>query len=152
MPALLRTRLTLPLVALAVAVGVVTSPLAAQDTPPPAAPPVRATPGGFMVDFQDQDIRVVLSALAEAGGLNVTFSGLPNTRTTLRLNQPIPREQIIDVIRDIAQSNNLEMSEEGALIRIERRAAQRPQFQVAASQMQLYTYRLKHASASEVAP
>jgi type II secretory pathway component GspD/PulD (secretin) len=135
-----------------VAVGVVTSPLAAQDTPPPAAPPVRATPGGFMVDFQDQDIRVVLSALAEAGGLNVTFSGLPNTRTTLRLNQPIPREQIIDVIRDIAQSNNLEMSEEGALIRIERRAAQRPQFQVAASQMQLYTYRLKHASASEVAP
>ncbi|HEU4628953.1 MAG TPA: secretin N-terminal domain-containing protein [Gemmatimonadaceae bacterium] len=149
MPASLRSNLLLSLAVLALGAA----PAVAQNTAPPAAqPPVRATPDGFMVDFQDQDIRVVLSALAEAGGLNVTFSGLPNTRTTLRLNQPIPREQIIDVIRDIAQSNNLDVTEEGSLIRIERRTPLRGQLQIAASDMQLYTYRLKHASATEVAP
>lgn len=124
----------------------------AQDQPPP----VRSTPDGFLVDFQEQDLRVVLSALAEAGGLNVTFSNLPNRRTTLRLGQPVPRGEILDVMRGIAESNGLVMTQAGSIIRIESAVSaqtqQRQQQLFQPQQLQLFTYRLKHASASQVAP
>ena len=86
---------------IALLVAAATSPLAAQrggrraqqqapaDTTKPAAKKidtslVRKTPDGFVLDFQEQELRVVLGAIAEAGGLNVTFANLPATRVTLR--------------------------------------------------------------------
>ena len=44
---------------------------------------LRKTPAGYVMDFQDQDLRVVLSAVAEAGNLNVTFANIPTKRVTL---------------------------------------------------------------------
>src|SRR5687768_10714505 len=91
-------------------------PLAAQDTTI-----VRRTSGGtFMVDFQDQDMRLVISALAEAGGLNVSYTNLPSLRTTLRLSNPISQAEIAEVLRSIVESNGLRMTQDGSVIRIER--------------------------------
>ena len=79
-------------------IAIAGDPLAAQDTTI-----VRRSGSGFMVDFQDQDMRLVISALAEAGGLNVSYTNLPNLRTTLRLSNPISQAEIADVLRSIVE-------------------------------------------------
>lgn len=143
--------LTQSLRSLALAAPLV-APLAAQ-TPSvsPAVPVVQPASTGFKVDFDNQDIRVVLSALAEAAGVNVTYSNLPEMRTTLHLTTPVPKEKLIDVMRDIAESNGLAMSDQGPVVRIglphgpESWAAQR-------QDVRLYTYRLKHGNAIQLAP
>ena len=104
----------------------VTSPLAAQGgrVPPGGGgrnntqqPPIRQdssnirkTPAGYVMDFQDQDLRVVLSAVAEAGNLNVTFANIPTKRVTLRMSSAVTREELLDVMRGLAESNQLTMT------------------------------------------
>ena len=116
---------------------------------------VRRTAGGFMVDFQDQDMRLVLSALAEAGGLNLSYTNLPNMRTTLRMSQPISQSEIAEVLRSIVESNGLRMVQEGAVYRIERATPvpanqARPQ-QVVQEPLLPFIYRLRHANAVQLA-
>jgi type II secretory pathway component GspD/PulD (secretin) len=117
---------------------------------------VRKTPDGFVLDFQEQELRVVLSAIAEAGGLNVTFANLPATKVTLRMGTQVSKAEALDVLRGVADVNGLKMTETPALIRIEGARAvtqQQQQAQFAqAAQLKLFTYRLKHASAVTLAP
>ncbi|MGH7655975.1 MAG: type II secretion system protein GspD [Gemmatimonadaceae bacterium] len=155
-----------------VAITAAASPLSAQRTgrrfqfPPRDTTPtpvtktdtslIRKTPDGFVLDFQEQELRVVLSAIAEAGGLNVTFANLPNTKVTLRMGQQVSKAQALDVLRGVAEVNGLKMTETPALIRIEgtrtlTQQQQQTQFAQAA-QLKLFTYRLKHASAVTLAP
>ncbi|MEO7999709.1 MAG: secretin N-terminal domain-containing protein, partial [Gemmatimonadaceae bacterium] len=158
---------------------VVSSPLAAQGRPPQTPPPgsqqamgqrtssdtgaVRKTPTGYVLDFQDQDIRVVLSAVAEAGDLNITFSNLPTKRVTLRMSKAVSHDELLNVLQGLAESNQLKFTQNGTFIRIEGVAIQTPQqlqqaqqlaqAQFAAqNQLRLYTYRLKHVSAITIAP
>ncbi len=117
---------------------------------------VRKTPEGFVLDFQEQELRVVLSAIAEAGGLNVTFANLPATKVTLRMGQQVTKAEALDVLRGVSEVNGLKVTEGPSLIRIEgtrpvtAQQAQQ-QFQQQA-QLKLFTYRLKHASAVTLAP
>ncbi len=125
-------------------------PLGAQDSTI-----VRRTAGGFMVDFQDQDMRLVISALADAGGLNVSYTNLPTMRTTLRMSQPIAQSEIADVLRSIVESNGLRMVQEGSMYRIERAPQQqntpaRP-VQVVQAPLLPFIYRLRHANAVQLA-
>jgi general secretion pathway protein D len=117
---------------------------------------VRKTPDGFVLDFQEQELRVVLEAIAEAGGLNVTFANLPPTKVTLRMGQAVTRAQALDVLRGVVEVNNLKMTETPSLIRIEGVRALTPQQQtqqiLQQAQLKLFTYRLKHANAVTLAP
>ena len=131
----------------------------ARDTTPPTKPDtslIRKTPDGFVLDFQEQELRVVLSAIAEAGGLNVTFANLPATKVTLRMGTQVSKAEALDVLRGVAEVNGLKMTESPALIRIEGTRPVTPQQQQAqflqAAQLKLFTYRLKHASAVTLAP
>ena len=131
-------------------IAFVGDPLTAQDTTI-----VRRTPAGFMVDFQDQDMRLVISALAEAGGLNVSYTNLPSLRTTLRLSNPISQAEIADVLRSIVESNGLRMTQDGSVIRIERATpatttTQRPT-QAVQEPLLPFIYRLRHANAVQLA-
>ncbi len=142
-------------------------------TPPgPDQPPVstkldttlvRKTPDGFVLDFQEQDLRLVLSAIAEAGGLNVALSNIPAKRITLRMGQAISKAGALDVLKGIAESNQLKLTEGPSLIRIEgtpnesiqaqqAAAAAAARQQANATQLRLFTYRLKHANAVTLAP
>jgi type II secretory pathway component GspD/PulD (secretin) len=133
---------------------------ARDTTPVPPTKPdtslIRKTPDGFVLDFQEQELRVVLSAIAEAGGLNVTFANLPSTKVTLRMGTQVSKAEALDVLRGVAEVNGLKMTESPALIRIEGVRAVTPQQQQAqfaqAAQLKLFTYRLKHASAVTLAP
>ena len=132
-------------------IAIAGGPLAAQDTTI-----VRRTSGGtFMVDFQDQDMRLVISALAEAGGLNVSYTNLPNLRTTLRLSNPISQAEIAEVLRSIVESNGLRMTQDGSVIRIERNLPistnQARPAQAVQEPLLPFIYRLRHANAVQLA-
>ncbi len=114
---------------------------------------------GYALDFQDQDIRVVLSALAEAGKVNLTFNNLPARKVTLRMMQPGDRPEIVSMIKAIAEANDLKVTENGTLLQVAgpppvatQTPAQQLQQMQAQNEMKLYTYRLKHASATQLAP
>jgi len=137
-------------------------PRTQQAVPPPDTGVVKRTPAGFVLDFQEQDLRTVLSALAEASGLNVSLTNIPNERVTLRMGQPVSREGMLEVLRQLSDAHNLKMTESEPLVRIEGPAPQRtsPQQTLAqqvqaanqAAQPRLYIYRLRHASAVQLAP
>jgi general secretion pathway protein D len=124
---------------------------------------VRRTSAGFVVNFDDQPLRVVFSALAEASGLNIVQTNIPLRNTTLHMGTAVSRDQMLDVIKGLAASNNVTVIEGPSLIRLEgpapvptttqqQLAAQQAAAQAAQAQQQLYIYRLKHASAVQLAP
>jgi type II secretory pathway component GspD/PulD (secretin) len=86
--------------------------LVAQDTSS-----VRTVADGVVVDFQDADIRTVITALAEAAGLNVSFAELPAKRVTLRLRRPIPRAEIAATLKSLALNYDLVVNDEGGILR-----------------------------------
>jgi len=134
----------------------------AQDPlppPPPAPPNVRVAPQGLLFDFQDADLRLVLSALAEAAHLNLIYSELPSRHVTLRTNQPVAPEQILPLLRTLASANGLKLTEDGAFIRIEdtgagirgQRGGGAPKDTAAEPEVRLFVHRLKHARAARLA-
>jgi len=150
----------------ALLLAVSASPLLAQRG---GAPPTRRdtsalrnTPDGFVLEFVDQDVATVLRAIAEAGGLSVALSNLPTARVSLRLQQQMTREAAIDALKAVAEGNEITVTEGTSVIRLvgPPRVAQAPrltpQQQAQLSQqnrvLNLYTVRLKHSTASTVAP
>ena len=115
------------------------------------------TPEGVLVDFQDADLRLVVSALAEAGGLNVVYSDLPARRVTLRMKQPVPKENLLPLLRSLAQSNGIRVVEDGDFIRLEPGGPSADSVAQSADTssgpgeaMRLFVYRLKHVRAARL--
>jgi general secretion pathway protein D len=121
-----------------------------------AQEPVKVTAEGVLVDFQDADLRLVVAALAEAGGLNLVYSDLPARHVTLRMKQPVPQANLLPLLRSLAQSNGLRVIEEGDFLRLEPIAAADTVAQrsdttgEAAEAMRLFVYRLKHVRAARL--
>lgn len=127
-------------------------------SPPPvsAQEPVRVTEQGVLVDFQDADLRLVVTALAEAGELNVVYGDLPQRRVTLRVRQPVPRAGILPLLKSLAQANGLRVVDAEGFLRLETAAeglgtAGRDSAKARAPEVQLVVHRLKHAKASQLA-
>lgn len=135
---------------LACALALTASPGVAQD-------PIEETPEGVVLDFQDADLRVVLAALAEAGGLNVVYGDVPARRVTLRMSRPVPPDQVMSLLRSVARSNGLALSEdEDGLITLTSVGTAEPATAGAAADAsqvppRLFVYRLRHARAAQLA-
>lgn len=110
---------------------------------------VRATEGGVVVDFQDADLRVVLSALAEAGKVNITFGELPSRRVTLRLRDAVPVADVPALIRSLVAGHGLRVEQDGRLLRVV--APEAPVAAVDTGEVRLHVYRLKHVRAATLA-
>ena len=154
------------------------SPAAAQrGTPPPrqagkpatnAKVPAKDTvkaPAALTLDFQDQELKTVLDAIAAAGELNVSLSYIPSDRITMHMGKPVPREQMVEVLKTVAESHGLKFTQTPTIIQIAGTPPEPPSRQTPAQllaqqiaqanqqqQVRLYTYRLKHASAVQLAP
>jgi type II secretory pathway component GspD/PulD (secretin) len=126
--------------------------------PPPA-------PTSVALDFQDQELRTVLDAIAAAGQLNVALSNIPSQRITVHMGQPVGREQMAEMLKQVAEANGLKVTQSPTMIQIagpppEPPGRQTPAQQLAQQiaqanqqqQVKLYTYRLRHASAVQLAP
>lgn len=136
-----------------------TPPKTKLPTPLPAKPAVDTGKHGYALDFQDQDLKVVLSALAEAGNLNMTYSNLPARKVTLRMGTTATKAEIESMVQAIADANELKLTHNGSLTQIvgppvvaAPTPVQQQQQAAAAADLKLYTYRLKHASAASLAP
>jgi len=154
-------------------------PAVAQRGVPPSRPnrptqtPTKAqktdtakkTPAAVSLDFQDQDLRVVLDALAAAGDLNVSLTNIPQQRVTLHMGQPVAREEMLGLVKQFAESQGLKVTQTPGLMQIagptpDPASRQTPAQQLAqqiaqqnqAQAIRLFTYRLKHASAVQLAP
>jgi type II secretory pathway component GspD/PulD (secretin) len=156
--------------------AVIALPAGAQrggQSRPPVAPPKTQKPDtakkasqGVSLDFQEQDLKVVLDALAAAGDLNVSMTNIPQQRVTVHMGRPVSREGMIELVKSVAESNGLKVTESPTLIQIagptpepasrqnqqQNLAQQLLQQQNQQQQMRLFTYRLKHASAVQLAP
>ncbi|MGH7690445.1 MAG: hypothetical protein ACREN3_12635, partial [Gemmatimonadaceae bacterium] len=154
-----------PITRAAFAISLIAAPLAAQRTPvrhevagKSSADTGAVTRSGpaYALDFQDQDIHVVLSALAEAGNVNMSYSNLPERKVTLRMGQPASRAEITDMIKGIAAANDLTVTQTGSLLQItgpqQLTPARARAQQVQQAELKLYVYRLKHANAAQLAP
>jgi len=141
-----RPRIALFVLPLAAAI----SPLRAQDT---AA--VRQTAAGILIDFQDIDLRTVITALAEVGGLNVSYGEIPARRTTLRLHQPIGKADVLPLLKSVAAANGLQMIQDDRIIRLQAEDLRAPGVAVpkpaTAPESRLFVYRLRHARAVKLA-
>ena len=92
--------------------GLALALLASSHTPAWAQDTTRAGPPGTRIDFQDADLRAVITALAEAGGLNVTYGEMPSRRVTLHLPQGLTRADMLPLLRSVAASNGLRADEQ----------------------------------------
>jgi hypothetical protein len=79
---------------------------------------LRVTEAGVHLNFQDADLRVVVTALAELAGLTVIHSGLPNRPVTLRSPAGVSRSELRALLESVVRSNGLELVEEGSFIRV----------------------------------
>ena len=116
---------------------------------------VREGPAGILIDFQDVDLRAVITALAEVGGLNVSYGDIPIRRTTLRLHQPISRAEVLPLLKSVAATNGLQVVQEERVIRL---LVEDPRGQGAAAnkavplpESRLFVYRLRHARSAKLA-
>ncbi|HEV2148326.1 MAG TPA: secretin N-terminal domain-containing protein [Longimicrobiaceae bacterium] len=127
-------------------------PLRAQD--PPAG--VERTARGVTLDFQNADLRIVVSALAEAAGLNVIYSDLPSRPVTIRTSSPVPVSQVRSYLESLVRANGLELVDEGGLLRIVGTqeappAAVQVPAAVQGGASQIHVIRMRHAPADEMA-
>jgi type II secretory pathway component GspD/PulD (secretin) len=140
---------------------------AGRGTPPATRPDTTRRPAATSValDFQDQELRTVLDAIAAAGQLNVALSNIPSQRITVHMGRPVNREEMVEMLKQVAESNGLKFTPSPTMIQIvgaapEPAGRQTPAQQLAQQiaqanqqqQIRLYTYRLKHASAVQLAP
>src|SRR5437016_6008928 len=52
----------------------------------------KRVPPAVSLDFQDQDLKVVLDALVAAGDLNVSMTNIPSQRVTVHMGKPVNRD------------------------------------------------------------
>jgi len=116
---------------------------------------VRETPAGILINFQDVDLRAVITALAEVGGLNVSYADIPVRHTTLRLHQPISKADVLPLLKSVAATNGLQVVQEERVIRL---VADDTRSQLATvsklvpvPESRLFVYRLKHARSAKLA-
>lgn len=128
-------------------------PLAAQRVPVRDSAASRRAPDGLVLDFVEQDVSVVLRAIAEAGGLSVTLSNMPAAVVTLRLQQPSSRDAALDALRAVAEGHGITLTEGSTVIRLAGppRMPATP-LRAQPRELNLYTVRLKHTTAAAIAP
>ncbi len=153
--------MTRRIAALVLAALAAAAPLAAQESPG-----VQRTARGISIDFQGTDLRLVVPALAEAAGINITYGELPSRPVTLRTSTPLDAAGARAYLESVLRSNDLELRDEGGIMRVvstaPAAAAQQPAAQPDPSQfypgggagqggVQVFVHRLRHAPADDVA-
>jgi type II secretory pathway component GspD/PulD (secretin) len=123
-------------------------------------------PTAVALDFQSQDLSVVLDALAAAGQLNVSLSNIPQQRVTMHMAKPVPRDSMAGVLKSVAEQYGLKVTMSPSLIQIagtpvdnarqqqqqQQSLAQQLLQQNQQQQVRIFPLRLRHTSAVQLAP
>ena len=125
--------------------GLLVLSLACLAAPAAAQQAVQQTQQGLILNFQDVDLAYVISALAQAANLNVTYLDLPQKLVTVRTSQPVTPADVAALIRSLAQANGVQVTEENGFMRLQGSSGEE---QVP---RQLFIQRLRHARAPVLA-
>jgi general secretion pathway protein D len=106
-------------------------------------PDIMRTQDGVVLNFQDVQLSHVISALAELASLNVVYTDLPEKLVTVRTPRSIPITALEGMIRELAATNGIAVSEAGGYMRLQSAAAA----QAIPTPRQLYIVKLRHARA-----
>jgi general secretion pathway protein D len=115
---------------------------------------------GVEFNFQDVDLRVVLSALGEAAGMNVLFSSVPSRSVTLRTSRPVPVPEVRSYFESLIRANGMGMTQEGGLVRVSGEGARMEVLgdggssgdaRSGSATPRLFVYQLRHAQADALA-
>jgi type II secretory pathway component GspD/PulD (secretin) len=117
------------------------SPAAAQQVPP-----VRTTPSGILLNFQDVDLAFAMSALAQAAGINMVYTDLPQKPVTLRTMQPVSTGEVVGLIRNLAVANGVSVIQEPGFMRLQGMGTPTTE-----DPRHLFIHRLQHARAPVLA-
>lgn len=145
-------RQTIPILVLVAAMlGGAPDLVVSQDVPE-----VEIVGDSVELNFQNAEISVVLTALAELSGLSLMHGALPDLRVTLRTGSPVGRDQLRLYLDNLAAANGLTLETEGTLVRVsvpvnEESRARESGDDGQASIRHLYVYRLRHAQAGQIA-
>ena len=143
------SRWVVPLHLLAACVAGASVTASAQDTTRTEEPLAR-------LDFRNADLRAVMSAVAETGGLQVTFGEFPRRRISLHLPQALPRADMLPLLMRLGAANGLRVVRNGTAIRIgnagesDGAPAERGSTSPRDAAM-MFVYKLKHARAPYLA-
>lgn len=144
------SRVRVAAIGLAVVLLLIPMPSFGQDLPE-----VAISGDSVELNFQNAEISVVLTALAELSGLSLMHGALPDLRVTLRTGAPIDRATLPTYLENLAAANGLILESEGSLVRVsaprEERSDREEDEPGEASIPQLYVYRLRHAQAGQIA-
>jgi type II secretory pathway component GspD/PulD (secretin) len=142
--------------ALLVAVGLILpSPVLARQ-----GDPVTAHGDSVSVRFVDADVRGVVQALGRHLDRPVVLGEVGGGRISLETPRPIPRSEVVALLRSVLESQNLQLIDEGGVYRVRPLHAVRPDpfhggFAAAPlrppGDVELFVIRLRHARASDVA-
>lgn len=135
-------RLLTAALAAALCSAILSAPAAALQVP------VRMVPDGILLNFQDVDLAYAITALAQAAGINVVYTDLPQKQVTLRTARAVSAEDVGALIRRLAEAHGVTVTEESGFVRLQGQAVSDGQL---AEARQLYIYRLRHARAPVLA-
>lgn len=99
----------------------------------------------------DADVRGAIQALGRYLDRPVVFGAVGEGRITLETPRPIPREDVVHLLRSVLGTQGLDMLEEGGVYRILQGREPGAGEQDAQGPVQLFVIRLRHARADDVA-
>lgn len=127
----------------------------------PAQEPVRIERDSVSAQFVDADLRNVIQALARYLPKPVLIASVPAVRVSLETPTPIPRAEVLELLRGMLLDFNLELAEEATFFRVRERPRPQatappapPPAQPGATRggaTELFVIRLRHARAADVA-
>ena len=137
-------------------------PLAAQQ-PVPVAPPAAQPPAppqniyyrrdGVTLDFNEADLRAVITAIAQAGRIDFTYSDIPPKKISLHAHLAPGRDNALSLLRQVVKANDLYMTERNGLYFISFLPLSTDTSTTSSYVLpdtQLFVYRLKHANATRL--
>lgn len=102
-------------------------------------------------DFREADLRVVLTALAEAADLTIVHSGLPSADVTLRTARPVGPSAVRRLLENVAEVNGVEVREEDGVVFLRPGAPREEEVaQEEAPRLRLFAHELNHVHAESV--
>ncbi|HWV58919.1 MAG TPA: secretin N-terminal domain-containing protein [Longimicrobiales bacterium] len=116
------------------------SPLSARQVEP-------APGGGVVLNFREVQLSQALEALAQAVGVNIVLTAIPQIPITLRTSQPVSLDEARDLLYSLARANGIFITESAGFLRLHGAAQDVPPGDL----RELYIYRLRHARAGVLA-
>jgi general secretion pathway protein D len=127
-----------------------------SQVPAPAEAAVIAHGDSVTIRLVDADLRAAVQSLSRYLDRPVVFGAITGARVTIETPGPVPRSQVLQVLRGVLLSQNFDLVADSGLYRVQQRATPgaadaAPRPLRPAGTVELFSIHLRHARAADVA-